>query len=104
MVDINSKRNFAPELSFSDILRTIWRRKWILVVFLAISVGGAYMYLQRVKPLFKATAYMRLIQRTPAMAGSLESMYAAPLQETTETQVEIIRSPNMWVKTDQFLR
>lgn len=106
MVDIQAQSKFVPELSFSDILWTIWRRKFLVILIVSLSVTGTYLYLKRVKRLYKATAKLSVTQRASTLVSSPEASYAAPLIETPETQLELIQSTKMtelmyfWLKNE----
>src|SRR5947209_8655939 len=58
----------APASGFnasSGMLAAFWRRKWAIVFFIALSVGGAYGYLARTVPMFTTSAQVSVQPNGP---------------------------------------
>jgi len=98
------------DASLKDIAAIAWRRKWIILLVVAASLGVTYYLHSRMKPLYRATAQMILTQPKQAAGNSPESSIAAPLVESPETQEEMIASDRMaqltlaWLKNEALER
>jgi capsular exopolysaccharide synthesis family protein len=66
------QRPIAPEAPASgepSILRSIWRNLWIVVLMLALSIGGAVVFLKNTTPLYTSTAQIYIdLPTNPAVA------------------------------------
>lgn len=84
------------ELELRDILGILFRRKWVVLACVAVSlaVTGAVLYFE--DPVYRASAVFRLEDTQSAMAGSLDSEVQAITGRTAPdfllSQLEILRS------------
>jgi polysaccharide biosynthesis transport protein len=95
----------SAELGFFDLALMLWRRKWLLLVLPLLAAGIAQILTTRLKPRWKATAQMVVVQRgATTTSTSPESAYSAPLVENAETQVQMIESAGMVPRTLALLK
>ena len=100
----NQSLSQSAELGFFDFANLLWRRKWLVLLLPLIGVGIAQLLTSRLKPRWKATAQMVVVQRSTTSSSSPESAYSAPLIENAETQVQMIQSPGMAQRTQDWLK
>lgn len=92
------------DASLKDIAAIAWRRKWIILLVMAASLGTTYYLHTRMKPRYRATAQMILVQRTPAASNSPGADIAPPMVESPATQEQMIASSEMAFRTVNWLR
>jgi len=91
-------------ISASDIVRLIWRRLWVVVLVMSVTLGSAALISRRTKKAWHADAQMVLIQRSPAMTTSVQPGYSAPIIESTETQAAMLQDISMARRTIDSLK
>lgn len=94
----------TQSISFLDILRLIWRRLWLILLLVGVCVGTSGYLSRRTPRRWRASAELILIQRAPTALNSSQSGYAAPMVETTETQVALLQGYAMAQKTLDLLK
>lgn len=84
----------APfELDLRQMLRTLWRRRWLIVLCGALLAGAAWLYVGRIEPVYTATSSVMLDSRRQRVADLREVLsQTAPLQVTVLSEVELLRS------------
>ena len=95
--------NRRAEISLSEILGMLWRRKVPFLLILAASLSLAYLASHRMTPKWRADAEMALIQRDTTSEAAKNS-YAAPLIETVDTQMAMMQSSAMPQRTLSWMQ
>lgn len=90
-----------PQPTVIDTLRILRRRGWIVGVILAVSLGVALLVTQRTPKTYQSTAQLILQSQS---RGQGSSGTASDSDETVETQIAMLRSPDMADRTIQLLR
>ncbi len=95
----------GPPVSMNarDLLSILWRRSWVVLVIMAISLALTWYVSKRTPPRWKATAQLLLVQRT-APIGPPGSSVTGPVVETTETQVALLQSYEVAHRTISLLK
>ena len=101
----NQSNNPGAELGFFDMIAMLWRRKWLVLLLPILGVGIAQFITTYLPTRWKAVAQMVVVQRNAnASSASPESAYSAPLVENAETQVQMLQSAGMAVRTLDWLK
>ncbi len=95
--------NPPATVTFQELVRIVWRRKWSIFLLIAISVGTAAYLTTHLQRRWQASAQIILIQRAPNSHSSHDT-FLTPLVETPETQVALIESTTMAQKTLDLLK
>jgi capsular exopolysaccharide synthesis family protein len=88
------------------VFAVVRRRLWIIVLLLAASLGTAAYLTHVTPPRWRAVAQLMLIQRSATVVGSVQQGNAAPMVESTETQIALLSSYSMaqraidWMRSD----
>lgn len=84
----------APfELDLRQMLRTLWRRRWLILLCGALLAGSAWFYVGRIEPVYTATSSVMLDSRRQRIVDVREILsQMAPLQVTVLSEVEVLRS------------
>ncbi len=84
----------APfELDLRQMLRALWRRRWLIVLCGAILAGAAWFLVSRIEPVYTAASSVMLDSRRQRVVDVREILsQMAPLQVTVLSEVEVIRS------------
>ncbi len=108
MNDIHSA-NYQTETSLSDVVRALWRRKWIILLVVPLFVAAAYFYTQRLPKQWQADAQLLVIQR-PDYGGAVTiNGYIPPEPESITTQIGMLHTSAMadralsWLKNQELI-
>lgn len=108
MNDIHSA-NYQTETSLSDVVRALWRRKWIILLVVPLFVAAAYFYTQRLPKQWQADSQLLVVQR-PDYGGAVTiNGYVPPAPESIATQIAMLHTPAMadralsWLKNQELV-
>lgn len=90
-----SSSRLKPELhvDIGRTLRTLWRRRLLLLACLLLGAGGAWAYTARMHPVYTATAVVMLDTNRPRVIDLKDqARRETPLYVTVNSEVEVIRS------------
>lgn len=83
----------APvSLNARDVLSILWRRSWIVLVVMSLSLALTWYVSKRTHPRWKATAQLLLIQRTLPSAAPPGTNIPGQVVELVDTQVALLQS------------
>ena len=104
MNDIHSA-NYQVESSLSDVVRALWRRKWIIVLVTLLFLVATHFYTQRLPRQWQADAQLRLVDRPDAgPIGDPDASYKPPATDSIATQIGMLRTAAMADRTLNYLR
>jgi capsular exopolysaccharide synthesis family protein len=94
------------DITIRDLLWVAWRHKWMILFLLAASLCLAYLLTKRMKPKWQADALMIVIQRGNNTQNNMidPSNPASPLVETPDTQISMLESDGMAIRTINQLK
>lgn len=92
----------ASELTWRDVGAMLWRRVWFVVIITGLSLAIAAYVTSKQQPLWKTTTQLLLVQRVAT--SSTEPSYAAPMMETPETQLSMLKSPGTIQRAVDWLK
>ena len=97
--DVHQESGMLGEITLGRILR-ILRVKWLTVLFgLIFGICGAFFYLAKTTPVYRATALIEMKVRKPKIIGSqgavLEDYGYVPREEIFNTRLAKFKSPKM---------
>jgi succinoglycan biosynthesis transport protein ExoP len=96
--------NYQVETGLSDVVRALWRRKWIILIVTAIFLIAAYFLTQRMPKQYQADAQMILIQRSEGGSiGAPDAIYNAPAPVTVATLIGLLRTNELANRTLKLL-
>ena len=80
--------------------RSIWKRRWLILVAAILAAVGAILYTHTIQPVFRSTTTL-LIESGKTKILSIEEVYNGVSQdrEYYQTQVEILRSRDVALRT-----
>lgn len=88
-----------PEIDLRRYLRILDRRKWVILVFLAVVVAGVTAWTLRQTPIYRATATVQVDLRAPSVLGreveQVEELGTGSYwnnQEYLTTQLKVVQS------------
>jgi capsular exopolysaccharide synthesis family protein len=97
--------NYQVETSLGDVVRAIWRRKWIILLITLLFLVGTYFYTQRLPKQWVAQAQLLIVERADAgSAGSPGAAYIAPAPDSISTQIGMLRTAAMADRAVSWLR
>lgn len=82
------------ELTLKSIGRSLWRRKWLILIILLLCLGLAALA-TRLPKQYMAEAQILFTQETPSPTGVNEDPDAPPRNETVSTQVSLLLTQSM---------
>ena len=77
----------------SNIFRAILRHAWLVILFGIVGVGGAYLFLQHVQPLYRSSAKIYIEPSTPKVLT--DSLGVSQRSSYLYTQCEKIKSTSV---------
>lgn len=101
--------NYQTETSLSDVVRALWRRKWIILLVVPLFVVAAYFYTQRLPKQWQADAQLLVVQRADYGGAGTISGYIRPAPESIATQINMLHTAAMadralsWLKNRELL-
>ena len=97
--------NYQVESSLGDVVRALWRRKWIIVLVTLLFLVGAHFYTQHLPKQWQAQAQLLLVERPDAgSAGPRDTAYVAPAQDSVATQIGMLQTAEMADRALSWLR
>jgi polysaccharide biosynthesis transport protein len=78
--------------TLKEYLRVLWHRKWLVLVIVALVVGGVQLLTGRQEPVYKASARMEVPPPAPTLVGSALNQPAVT-DTFLQAEAEIIKSP-----------
>ena len=95
--------NTRTDISLSEIVQIVWRRKMVFLLLLAAALSLAALASHRMSKRWHATAGMVLVQRATTTDAAKPS-YAPPVIESVETQMALLQSDALPQRTLDWLR
>ncbi|HIE28886.1 TPA: polysaccharide biosynthesis tyrosine autokinase [Candidatus Poribacteria bacterium] len=83
--------NMISDLTLTDYLRIIRKRKWIIILCSLIVVAVSSLYVSKETPIYQAKARVKVEQRT-TLAGGLMEMMTWSTGDVMATEVETVTS------------
>lgn len=80
-----------PSIS-ENIVQIVWRGRWIVLVFMVVSVALAAFYLAKATPIYTSTARIYVEQRGPEILRENEDGVMTQSKNYLYTQAELLRS------------
>lgn len=82
------------ELDLRELLRTLWRRRWLLLATLLLITGATFAYLNQLTPRYTAKTLIRVETREEQIVN-LEGVFEELVADgaTIESELEFLRSP-----------
>ena len=81
-----------PTVTIHDLALIVWRRLWIIVLIMAVSVLTAAALSKRTPKAWRANAQVLLVQRGPMLTPSGQTTFVTPMIESIETQITLMQS------------
>lgn len=103
MNDIHSA-NYQTETSLSDVVRALWRRKWIILLVVPLFIVAAYYYTQHLPKQWQAEAQLLVIDRPAYSEAGTVSGYVPPAPESITTQIGMLHTAAMADRALSWLR
>lgn len=97
--------NYQVESSLGDVVRALWRRKWIIALVTLLFSVGAHFYSQRLPKQWQAQAQLLVVNR-PDMGpvGARDAAYVPPDQNSVATQIGMLQTAEMADRALSWLR
>jgi len=97
--------NYQVESSLGDVVRALWRRKWIIMLVTLLFLVGAHFYSQHLPKQWQAQAQLLLVERPDAgPVGSRDAAYVPPAQDSVATQIGMLQTAEMADRALSWLR
>ena len=85
------------EISLAEIIRVLFRRKWIIIFSILLFLIGAIIYNSLTKPLYQSTV---LIKKEANIEGNIqqdriENLVALKTQDELETEMQLVQTRNV---------
>jgi succinoglycan biosynthesis transport protein ExoP len=97
--------NYQVETSLGDVVRAIWRRKWIILLVTLLFLVGTYFYTRNLPKQYVAQAQLLIVERADAgSAGSPGAAYIPPAPDSISTQMGMLRTAAMADRAVSWLR
>lgn len=85
-----------PSIDVMTLLKTFWRRKWLLVFTAILGVAGGFLYVSRQKPVFESTCQLLVVKKHSGMesesVGSLAEYQNQLTADHLATEMDTIKS------------
>jgi polysaccharide biosynthesis transport protein len=78
--------NQTSSKKMGDYLMVAWKRKWIILAFIALGAGGSLFWHHKTDPRYKTTMTVRLASGGNASAGSAAAEYLAGVMDSATLQ------------------
>lgn len=88
----NAESADSDNLGVGRLLGALWRRRWIVLLFLALGLGGAGVFLGNATPLYRSSSQLLVSQNGPQIMDNASLEIGINPQKYYNTQVELIRS------------
>ncbi|MBB6253705.1 GumC family protein [Nitrospirillum iridis] len=86
----------ASEVDIGQLLRTLWRRRWVILSITGLSLVAAYFILSQVTPIYTATTRVMIESRRSRVLDGRELISGMePFNMAVMSEVEVIRSRNI---------
>ena len=103
MNDIHSA-NYQTETSLSDVVRALWRRKWIILLVVPLFIVAAYYYTQHLPKQWQADAQLLVIERPDYGGAGTVLGYIQPASESISTQIGLLHTAAMADRALSYLK
>lgn len=80
------------DISLTEILAVLWRRRLVFLVTVAVCLGVAGLASHQMTRKWRADAEMVLVQRATNQSDPTKAAYAPPVVETIDTQMAMLQS------------
>jgi succinoglycan biosynthesis transport protein ExoP len=100
----------SPDLvNYSAVLRKLWRRKFLLVAIAVLGIGGATAIIARMPAHYVAHAFVAIgdpLGKSRLSYGANQASGLVPLPDsgTVQTEVEVLRSPQLALEVIRDLK
>ena len=81
-----------PAITAHDLALIAWRRLWLIALIVVVSTLTAAVLSSRTPRMWRASAQVLLVQRSPVMAATTQAAAAAPMIESIDTQITLLQS------------
>ena len=93
------------ESTGTDFFGALWRRKWLVLLVIALSLAAGVLAKRFMTPLWRADAQMIMVYRTGSMRnGAYDPSYTSPNEESVETQIGMLQTAEMAERTEDWLK
>ncbi len=92
----------ADNLGVARLLGAIWRKRWIVILFLALGLGGAWGFLYNSTKLYRSSSQLLVSQNGPKVMDNSGLELGINPQKYYNTQVELIRSSAILNRASQL--
>lgn len=83
----------VSDLDLRRTLTMLWRRRWMILAILALSIVGSWLVVSRIQPIYTATAQVMIDSRRTRIVDIKEVLsQLSPQLVTVTSEVEVIRS------------
>ncbi len=103
MNDIHSA-NYQTETGLGDVVRALWRRKWIILLVVPLFIVAAYYYTQHLPKQWQADAQLLVVERADAGGAGTVSGYIPPASESITTQIGLLHTAAMADRALSYLK
>lgn len=84
------------EFNLRELLRVLWRRRWLILATMAIVMAGAVLLLTQLTPHYTATAQVMVDPRQQNVVDIEQVLSGLPVNaETIQSEIEVITSRNL---------
>ncbi len=84
------------------LLSIFWRRLWLIVLILAVSLATAALISKHTPKAWRASAQILLVQRAPMLMTSTQAGATAPMVESIDTQISLLQSREIAVQAGKI--
>ncbi|WP_159107306.1 Wzz/FepE/Etk N-terminal domain-containing protein [Azospirillum sp. B4] len=86
----------VAEVDIGQLLRTLWRRRWVILSITGLSLVAAFFILSQITPIYTATTKVMIESRRSRVLDGRELVSGMePVNMTVMSQVEVIQSRNI---------
>jgi succinoglycan biosynthesis transport protein ExoP len=94
--------NQVAETTMGDLVSAVRRRKWLVLLIVAIVLAGTAAVTARMHKMWRAEVQLILIQRPSEGKAVEDPSYISPISETPDTQVAMLSSSSMAQRTQEW--
>ncbi|MEM6312890.1 MAG: polysaccharide biosynthesis tyrosine autokinase [Planctomycetota bacterium] len=76
-----------------NILAMLWRRRWVILLCLLLSIGGSVWYLMRAEPVYQSIATVKISPSTPRLVG--DGVGGGGSRNYLNTEIMVMQSSQM---------
>lgn len=85
-----------PEFNLREMMRILWRRRWLMLVTFAVVMAGTVLLLSQLTPRYTATAQVMVDPRQQNIVDIEQVLSGLPVNaETIQSEIEVLTSRNL---------